>query len=44
VRPLRRFIPLVGGVDLSPLAAIVLLQVGAIVLGSLMATVLGLGR
>jgi YggT family protein len=44
VRPLRRFIPLVGGVDLSPLAAIVLLQVGAIVLGSLMATVFGIGR
>ncbi|WP_309903621.1 YggT family protein [Variovorax soli] len=44
VRPLRRFIPLVGGVDLSPLAAIVLLQIGAIVLGSLMATVFGMGR
>jgi YggT family protein len=44
VRPLRRFIPLVGGVDLSPLAAIVLLQIGAIVLGSLMATAFGLGR
>jgi YggT family protein len=36
VRPLRRFIPLVGGVDLSPLAAIVLLQVVAIILGNLM--------
>lgn len=36
VRPLRRFIPLVGGVDLSPLAAIVLLQVAGIVLGSLL--------
>ena len=44
MRPLRRFIPLVGGVDLSPLAAIVLLQIGAIVLGSLMATAFGLGR
>ena len=44
VRPLRRFIPLVGGVDLSPLAAIVLLQVGAIVLGSLMAMAFGMGR
>ncbi|GAA4328450.1 YggT family protein [Variovorax defluvii] len=44
VRPLRRFIPLVGGVDLSPLAAIVLLQVGAIVLGSLMTTAFGMGR
>ena len=35
VQPLRRFIRPVGGVDLSPLAAIVLLQVGAIVLGNL---------
>jgi YggT family protein len=37
--PLRRIIPLVGGVDLSPLAAIVLLQVVAIALGSLMGAV-----
>lgn len=44
VRPLRRVIPLVGGVDLSPLAAIVLLQVVAIVLGSLMGSVWALGR
>ena len=44
VRPLRRFIPLVGGVDLSPLAAIVLLQVGAIILGNVMATAFTLGR
>jgi YggT family protein len=44
VRPLRRFIPLVGGVDLSPLAAIVLLQVGAIILGNLMASAFTLGR
>ncbi|MDP9897821.1 YggT family protein [Variovorax ginsengisoli] len=36
VRPLRRIIPLVGGVDLSPLAAIVLLQVVGIILGNLM--------
>ncbi|RZL56382.1 MAG: YggT family protein [Variovorax sp.] len=36
VRPLRRFIPLVGGIDLSPLAAIVLVQVAGIVLGNLM--------
>lgn len=39
VRPLRRMIPLVGGIDLSPLAAIVLLQVLAIVLGGVMARV-----
>jgi YggT family protein len=44
VRPLRRFIPLVGGVDLSPLAAIVLLQVGAIILGNVMGSVFNLGR
>ena len=36
VRPFRRFIPLIGGVDLSPLAAIVVLQVIAIVLGNLL--------
>jgi len=43
VRPLRRFIPLVGGVDLSVLAAIVLLQVVAIVLGNLMQAAFTLG-
>ena len=31
--PIRRLLPLVGGVDLSPLALLVLLQVVAIVLG-----------
>ena len=39
--PLRRFVPLVGGVDLTPLAAVVLLQVLAMVLGSLQAQLLG---
>lgn len=39
VRPFRRFIPLVGGVDLSPLAAIVVVQVVGIVLGNLMGQV-----
>ena len=34
VRPFRRFIPLIGGVDLSPLAAIVVLQVIAMLLGN----------
>jgi YggT family protein len=38
LRPFRRMIPLVGGIDLSPLALLVLLQVAAIVLGSLQAT------
>ncbi len=33
--PIRRFVPLVGGIDLSPLVLLVLLQVAAIVLGSL---------
>jgi YggT family protein len=28
LRPLRRIIPLVGSVDLSPLAALILLQIG----------------
>lgn len=40
LRPLRRFIPLLGGVDLSPLVALVILQVGMIVLGHLQAAVL----
>ncbi|MGO4394757.1 YggT family protein [Variovorax sp. M-6] len=43
VRPLRRFIPLIGGVDLSVLAAIVLLQVVAIILGNLMQAAFTLG-
>jgi YggT family protein len=34
LRPLRRLIPMVGGMDLSPLALLVLLQVAAIVLSS----------
>jgi len=32
LRPWRRLIPLVGGIDLSPLAFLVVLQVAAIVL------------
>ena len=40
LRPFRRRIPLVGGIDLSPLALLVLLQVAAIVLGYLQAAVL----
>lgn len=35
LRPFRRLIPLVGGIDLSPLALLVSLQVVGIVLGSL---------
>jgi YggT family protein len=40
LRPWRRFIPLVGGIDLSPLAFLVALQVAAIVLMSLESAVL----
>ncbi len=41
LRPLRKYIPLVGGIDLSPLALLVLLQVAAIVLVSAQGSVLG---
>lgn len=40
LRPLRRVVPLLGGVDLSPLVALVLLQVLMIVLGHLQAAVM----
>lgn len=40
--PLRRRIPLVGGVDLSPLALLLLLQIAAIVLAALQASILGM--
>ncbi len=40
LRPWRRLIPLVGGIDLSPLAFLVLLQVAAIVLTYLQAAAL----
>jgi YggT family protein len=40
LRPLRRVIPLVGGIDLSPLAFLLLLQIASIVLGHLQAAVL----
>ena len=33
LRPLRRWIPLVGGVDLSVLVLLILLQIGLIMLG-----------
>lgn len=38
LRPLRRIIPLIGGIDLSPLVALVVLQVVMIVLGHLQAS------
>lgn len=40
LRPFRRLIPLIGGIDLSPLVLLVLLQVLAIVLGNLLGQVL----
>lgn len=40
LRPFRRIIPLVGGIDFSPLAVLVLLQVVMIVLGHLQAAVM----
>ena len=40
LRPVRKLIPLVGGIDLSPLVLLILLQVGMMVLGYLQAGVL----
>ncbi|WP_028603074.1 YggT family protein [Ottowia thiooxydans] len=39
--PLRRIIPLIGGIDLSPLALLVLLQIASIMLGAAQASLLG---
>lgn len=40
LRPVRRLLPLVGGIDLSPFVLLVLLQVAMIVLGHLQSTVM----
>jgi len=40
--PIRRVVPLVGGIDLSALVLLVLLQIAAIVLGTVQAQLLGL--
>jgi YggT family protein len=40
LQPFRRFIPLVGGVDLAPLALLVALNIGIMVLGYFQASVL----
>lgn len=40
LRPIQRVLPLVGGIDLSPLVLLLVLQVAAIVLGSLQAMAL----
>lgn len=40
LKPIRRIVPLVGGIDLSPLVVLVLLQVASIVLATLQAAAL----
>ena len=40
LRPFRRMIPLVGGVDLAPLALLVALNIGIMVLGNIQSAVL----
>ena len=40
LKPIRRIVPLLGGVDLSPLVLLVLLQIAGIVLGSLQVSLL----
>jgi len=40
LRPWRKLIPLVGGIDLSPLAFLVVLQVAAIILNSVQQSLL----
>lgn len=40
LNPIRRVVPLIGGIDLSPLVLLLILQVAGIVLGSVQASVL----
>jgi YggT family protein len=40
LRPLRRIVPLVGGIDLSPLVALVLVQIAQMLLGQVQWTLL----
>ncbi len=40
LQPMRRILPLVGGIDLSPLVLLVLLQVGGIILESVLASMM----
>ena len=42
LRPVRRFVPLLGGIDLSPLVLLVLLQVATMLLAGLQGWVLSL--
>ena len=41
LRPLRRLVPMVGGMDLTPLILLVLLQVASIILQHALRGVLG---
>jgi len=41
LQPIRRVMPLVGGIDLSPLVLLLALQVAAIVLGGMQGAILG---
>ena len=43
LRPIQRVLPLVGGIDLSPLVVLLALQVAAFVLGNLQAMALQMG-
>ena len=43
LRPIRRVLPLVGGIDLSPLVLLLALQVAVIVLGKVQVNTLGAG-
>ncbi len=40
LRPIRKVVPLVGGIDLSPLVLLVLLQIAAIILGAVQQAVM----
>lgn len=42
LRPIRRRLPMVGGFDLSPLALLVLLQIGVVILGHAQASAMGM--
>ena len=42
LRPIRRRLPMVGGFDLSPLALLVLLQIGIVILGHVQTSALGM--
>ncbi len=42
LRPIRRRLPMVGGFDLSPLALLVLLQIGMVILGHIQTSALGM--